>query len=65
MVAGGIVGLILHYRGNVEFELEMHPAASGLALFWESVRSATPALAPAAMIQLGLLGLVYAYSTRR
>jgi hypothetical protein len=59
-VVAGIVGVFLHYRGNVEFELEREPL-SGFALFWESIRGATPALAPGALSQLGLLGLAYAF----
>ncbi len=57
----GVVGLWLHYQGNVEFELEMYPSMQGLELFRESVTGATPTLAPGAMLELGLLGLAYAY----
>lgn len=57
----GLLGLYLHYRGNVEFELERDSSLHGWALFWEAIRGATPALAPAAMAQLGLLGLAFAY----
>lgn len=60
-VAAGALGVFLHYDGNVEFELEREPLLSGLALFWEATRGATPALAPGALAQLGLLGLVYTY----
>lgn len=60
-VAAGVVGLYLHYRGNVEFELEHDPLRRGLELFWKAIRGATPTLAPGAMSQLGLLGLVYSY----
>ena len=60
-IAAGLVGLFLHYRGNVEFELERDPTLRGLALFWETIRGATPALAPGAMVQLGLLGLAYGF----
>lgn len=52
----GIVGLILHYRGNVEFERERAPELQGLALFWEAIRGATPALAPGSMILLAAIG---------
>ena len=55
----GIVGLWMHYSGNAEFELEMVPTRTGLSLVWESLRGATPAVAPATMLYLGLLGLVY------
>lgn len=57
----GVVGLYLHYRANVEFELEMRPDLSGWALFSEAIRGAMPALAPGLMGQLGLLGLAYTF----
>jgi hypothetical protein len=56
-LASGVAGVILHFKGNVEFELEMEPAMRGLTLVWEALRGATPALAPGTMIQLGLVGL--------
>ena len=57
----GAVGVFLHYRGNVEFELERTPGAAGWTLFTESMMGATPALAPGAMVQLALIGLAYAF----
>lgn len=57
-VASGLVGTWLHYRGNVEFELEMTPEATGLPLVWEALTGATPALAPGTMVWFGLLGLI-------
>jgi hypothetical protein len=60
-VASGAVGVALHLKGNVEFELEMQPSLAGLALAWEALRGATPALAPGTMLQLGLVGLAYTY----
>jgi hypothetical protein len=60
-VASGLLGLYFHYAGNVEFALERTPELSGLALVWKAMRGATPTLAPGALAQLGLLGLVYAY----
>ena len=60
-VASGVVGLVLHYRGNVEFEREMYPSLSGLQLFWGAMTGATPSLAPGTMTLLGLLGLLYTY----
>lgn len=55
-VASGLLGLYLHFRGNMEFELEMTASMKGWALVWESLTGATPALAPGAMILLGVLG---------
>lgn len=60
-IAAGLLGMFLHYRGNLEFELERDASLRGIALFWETIRGATPALAPGAMVQLGLLGLAFAF----
>jgi hypothetical protein len=60
-VASGFIGMLWHYQGNMEFELETYPSISGLALFKEAMMGATPALAPGTMIQLGLIGLAYTY----
>lgn len=60
-MASGIIGLLLHYKGNVEFELEMYPDLSGWKLFRDSMMGATPALAPGAMLQIGLVGLAWTF----
>src|SRR5262245_60988782 len=62
LVAAGLMGIILHYQGNVEFQKEVDPSIQGFSLFMKAVRSKTPpALAPAIMSQLGLLGLLCTY----
>lgn len=60
-IASGVIGIGLHYQGNVEFELELQPDASGFGLFREAMKGATPALAPGTMMLLGVLGLTYTY----
>jgi hypothetical protein len=60
-VVAGALGLVLHFRGNLEFELENDPSLRGMALVWEALRGATPTLAPGALFQLGLLGLAYTF----
>lgn len=60
-LGAGLAGILLHYRGNVEFELEMYPGMSGLELFREAMTGAFPALAPGAMILFGLVGLTWTY----
>ncbi|MBM2806157.1 MAG: hypothetical protein HW419_4050, partial [Deltaproteobacteria bacterium] len=61
-VVSGLVGVYFHFQGSAEFKLESNPTLSGMALFWEAIRGkAPPLLAPGAMVQLGLLGLVYTY----
>ena len=61
-ICSGFVGMGLHYIGNNEFQLEMDPSLHGWSLFVKAITAkAPPALAPAAMIQMGLLGLLYTY----
>ena len=58
----GIVGMYLHFQVNREFQIEMDPTLSGMALFRKAIVAKTPpALAPGAMIQLGLIGLAYTF----
>lgn len=60
-IASGFVGVWLHYQGNVEWELERDATMRGFTLFKEAIMGATPALAPGAMVQLGLVGLAFAW----
>jgi hypothetical protein len=56
----GLTGTVLHYRANIEFQLEVDPSLGGAALFWKAAQAkAPPALAPGVMVQMGLLGLAY------
>jgi hypothetical protein len=57
----GALGVYLHVSGNVEFALERDPSLTGPKLIWKALRGATPALAPGALAQLGLLGVLYTY----
>ena len=57
-----IAGFYFHFQGSVEFKLESNPTLNGWQLFWAAMRSkAPPALAPGVMIQLGVIGLAFAY----
>jgi hypothetical protein len=60
-VAAGTLGIWLHYTVNSEFALEMDSSLVGFGLFRTAIYGATPALAPGAMIQLGLIGFVYTF----
>lgn len=64
LIAGGLLGVALHYQSNVEFEREMYPDLRGFKLLREALSGALPALAPGALVQLGLLGLAYAYQEK-
>jgi Na+-driven multidrug efflux pump len=57
----GALGVYFHLNGNVEFAEERDPSLSGVRLLWKALRGASPALAPGALAQLGLLGLLYGY----
>ena len=62
LILTGGLGAVLHYRANMEFKLEMDPSLSGFALFSSVVTAkAPPAMAPATLVLLGLLGLVGVY----
>ena len=57
----GLLGLVLHFKGNIEWALERNPELGGMTLIWKALTGATPALAPGALAQLGLLGLAWSY----
>jgi hypothetical protein len=58
----GVIGAVLHFQVNIEFQREMDAALSGLALYQKAILAKSPpALAPGAMIQLGLIGLAYTF----
>ena len=65
-VLAGFAGFVAHFVGSAEFQLDLNPQMST----WELVEKvlhakAPPLLAPGMMLQLGLLGLAYAYSDSR
>ncbi len=60
-VLAGIAGVVLHAKGNLEWALERDDSLRGWPLVWKILRGATPLLAPGAMAQLGLLGLIFTY----
>jgi hypothetical protein len=60
-VIAGVLGVYFHLKGNVEWELERDPGLALGPLIWKTLSGATPAFAPGALAQLGLLGLVWAY----
>lgn len=61
-VIAGATGIVLHYRANLEFQLDMDSSQHGWPLFLKVIHAqAPPALAPGAMAQLGLLGWLYTF----
>ena len=64
-VVVAFTGVILHFLGNVEFELKKYPDLSGLSLFWSAITSRVPALAPGTMVLLGLIGWLFTFRNPR
>jgi hypothetical protein len=58
VTASGVAGTLFHVQANAGLEREIDPTISGAALAWAALGGGTPSLAPGAMIQLGLLGLL-------
>jgi hypothetical protein len=66
LMSVGVTGAILHYRANMEFQLEMDPTLGGMALLLKVLHAkAPPALAPGNMALLGLMGLISTLGTAR
>jgi thiamine transporter ThiT len=62
LIVTGLVGAVLHFRGSLEFQVDLDPTLSTAALFWKVMHmKAPPTLAPGAFVQLGLLGLASTY----
>lgn len=62
LILSAAVGMWLHFRANMEFQLEMDASLKGWELFRKAILAkAPPALAPGAMAQLGLIGLAYTF----
>ena len=65
-VLAGFVGIVAHFHGSAEFQLDLNPDMSTWELVEKVLRAkAPPLLAPGMMMQLGLLGLAYVFSHSR
>jgi len=61
-LAAGVAGTGFHLRGAAEFQVEIDPSQSRWEIFKKAMHAkAPPVLAPGLMVQLGLVGLAYAY----
>jgi FtsH-binding integral membrane protein len=59
LIVTGAVGVVLHYRANMEFQLESDRSLSGFPLMMKILEAkAPPALAPGNLSLLGLIGWV-------
>jgi len=65
-VLSGFAGMAAHFHGSMEYQLELNPDLSAWELLDKIMHAkAPPLLAPGMMIQMGLLGLAYAFTDIR
>ena len=60
-ILAGVFGGLIHFRSNAVAAREADPSLQGPPLVEVALAGETPALAPGALIHLGLLGLVAVY----
>jgi hypothetical protein len=65
-VLAGFAGMLAHFNGSAEYQLELNPDMSNWELLEKILHAkAPPLLAPGMMLWMGLLGLAYAYTDIR
>ena len=65
-VLAGFAGMAAHFNGSAEYQLELDPEMSNWELLEKILHAkAPPLLAPGMMMQMGLLGLAYAFTDIR
>ena len=61
-IVAGLAGMALHFRGGAQFQLEIDAEQHRWDIVTKVMRAESPpVLASGMFVQLGLLGLVYAY----
>jgi hypothetical protein len=58
VILTGFLGVYLHLKSNLEFELEMYPNIQWKDLLAQSLTGALPVLAPGSLFTVGLLRLL-------
>jgi len=65
-VLAGFAGMAAHFNGSAEYQLELNPDMTTQELLEKILHAkAPPLLAPGMMMQMGLLGLAYAFTDIR
>src|SRR5258708_17666171 len=65
-VLAGFAGMAAHFNGSAEYQLELDPDMNTWDLLEKILHAkAPPLLAPGMMMQMGVLGLAYAYTDVR
>lgn len=64
MALTGLLGIVLHFRANAEFQRDIDPDLTTSQLIFKALRAtAPPALAPGIMVTLALVGWAYLYDS--
>ena len=65
VAAGALLGVYLHTAGNIEFEREISPSASGGVVVWNALHGASPLLAPGILLVGAMLAVAGVYGAVR
>jgi hypothetical protein len=60
-IISGLVGVVVHLAFSAANETKKDPTVTGMKLVRMSLNGKAPPLAPAVMVQIGLIGLAYTY----
>jgi hypothetical protein len=60
-IASGLIGVVVHLAFSAAAETKKDPSLSGMKLIRITLTGQAPPLAPAVMIQIGLVGLAYTF----
>ena len=60
-IISGFIGVVVHLAFSAATETKNNPNLSGMPLIKLALTGKAPPLAPAVMIQIGLIGLAYTY----
>jgi len=61
VIGGSMLGMVEHFENNLELAQELHPAATAVALLGETLRGASPMLAPGILGIMAVIALAATY----
>ena len=61
VVVGGLVGICIHLKENIDFQSAIHPGAAAGTYLLAALKGAAPLLAPGALIFAALIALAATY----
>lgn len=58
---GSLIGMYLHFNGNLEFTMEINPSFTLSEALWPAIKGSYPLLAPGILLIAGILGMAVTY----